>query len=95
MAKIVYKTSNKEVEIEEGQETNILKMSMRHDAGIPFKCGGGICGTCEVKIVEGEEHVTEPKKKEIKRLGDKLEKGYRLACQTFATDDCMVEWEEK
>ncbi len=58
------------------------------DAHIKLKdsCDGkGKCGKCLVKVVSG--NVSQPTKKEIKELGiDKIDEGYRLACQTDVID---------
>ncbi|GAB7386373.1 2Fe-2S iron-sulfur cluster-binding protein [Bacillaceae bacterium] len=82
---------NKQIEVPEG--SNLLRTSMRYEGGIPFKCGGGLCGTCKVKIEEGLENVDKIKKHEQKHLSEeKLNEGYRLACQTFITGDVKVSW---
>ena len=48
---------------------------------LKYKCGMGTCGTCSSKIISGAENLSEPTWKEIKVLKDKLNSGYRLACQ--------------
>ena len=64
---IIFKTNNNQsVEIEE--ETSLLRASIRHKAGIPFKCGGGICGTCICTIDEGIHHTNKLTKKELVKL---------------------------
>ena len=64
--KICFKTNdNQVVDIEE--ETSLLRVSIRHKAGMPFKCGGGICGTCLCKIDKGIEHTNKLTKKELKQ----------------------------
>lgn len=93
MARIHFAGTNKSTEIEEGEETNILRASIRYEGGIPYRCGGGLCGTCKIHIEEGAENLTGIKKQEVARLGDDLQKGYRLACQTFATGDVTVSWD--
>jgi len=93
MAKINYQTSGKQIEFETGTETNLLSTSIRHQCDVPYKCGGGLCGTCKVFIKAGAENLTKIRNQEIKRLGDEIEKGYRLACMTFAVDDVEVSWD--
>lgn len=93
MSKIHFQTSDKTVSFEEGVETNLLRASIRHQTGIPYKCGGGLCGTCKVYVEDGAENLTDIKKHEIARLGDLTRQGYRLACQTFAKGDCKVSWD--
>ena len=48
---------------------------------LKYKCGMGTCGTCSSKIISGAENLSEPTWKEIKVLKEKLDLGYRLACQ--------------
>ncbi|MFC4768207.1 2Fe-2S iron-sulfur cluster-binding protein [Effusibacillus consociatus] len=93
MARIHFSGTNKSIEIEDGKETNILRTSIRYEGGIPYRCGGGLCGTCKIHIDEGTENLTSIKKLEVARLGDDLQKGYRLACQTFAKGDVTVSWD--
>lgn len=90
---IYFASSGKRVEIEENKETNVLRASIRYDGGIPYKCGGGLCGTCRIHVDQGAENLTEIKKKEVERLGDDLQKAYRLACQSFATGDVKISWD--
>lgn len=93
MAKIVYQTSGKIVEFEDGVETNMLATAIRHNAELPYKCGGGLCGTCRIHVEEGAENLTKIRKQEIERLGDDIHKGYRLACMSFAVGDVKVTWD--
>ncbi|MCX5516801.1 ferredoxin [Kaistia algarum] len=73
--------------------SNLLRVSLREKGGIPFKCGGGICGTCRCRIEAGLEHTDAVKAKERKHLTDTdLAAGYRMACQTFVSGDVAVSW---
>ncbi len=82
---------NKSVTAEEN--SNLLRVSLRQQGGIPFKCGGGICGTCRCLIEKGIENTDAVKNKERKHLkDDDLAAGYRMACQTFVTGDVAVSW---
>lgn len=47
-------------------------------AGVPFNCNTGVCGSCKVKIISGAEHLTSLTPEE-RSLG--LDKNNRLACQ--------------
>jgi ferredoxin len=75
------------------EDSNLLRLSIREKGGIPFKCGGGICGTCRCKIEQGLENTDGVKDKERKHLteGD-LAAGHRMACQTFLKGDVSVSW---
>ena len=73
--------------------SNLLRISLREKGGIPFKCGGGICGTCRCRIEAGIEHTDAVKPKEKKHLTEAdLAAGYRMACQTFVSGDIAVSW---
>ncbi len=75
------------------ENSNLLRVSLREQGGIPFKCGGGICGTCKCKIEQGLEHTDAIKPKERKHLTqEQFKDGYRMACQTFLTGDVVVSW---
>lgn len=72
---------------------NLLRMSMQHEGGIPFKCGGGICGTCRCLIEVGKENTAPVTKKERKHLTDEdIANGYRMACQTTFTGPLEISW---
>jgi ferredoxin len=93
MPTITFQTSGKAIEVD--KDANLLRTSIRYEGAVPFKCGGGLCGTCRVQIVDGHENLSRVMKKEIDRLGaEKIEQGYRLACQTFITGDITVAWGE-
>ena len=69
-------------------------MSLKEKGGIPFKCGGGLCGTCKCRIEQGIENTDAIKPKERKHLRpEDFEAGYRMACQTFVLGDVAVSWE--
>ncbi|MBK6006058.1 2Fe-2S iron-sulfur cluster binding domain-containing protein [Ramlibacter ginsenosidimutans] len=73
--------------------SNLLRVSLREQGGIPFKCGGGVCGTCKCRIVLGIENTDAVKAKERKHLSDEqLAQGFRMACQTFVLGDIAVTW---
>lgn len=85
--------SNNNMQVQAPDDSNLLRVSLREKGGIPFKCGGGICGTCKCKIVVGLEHTDTPKAKERKHFNDEqFAEGHRLACQTFIKGDISVTW---
>jgi ferredoxin len=94
MPLMTFQTSGKAIEVD--KDANLLRTSIRYEGSVPFKCGGGLCGTCKVRIVEGSENLSKIMKKEIDRLGEeKISQGYRLACQTFITGDVTLAWGEE
>lgn len=48
------------------------------EAGVPIGCSNGVCGTCEVEVVEGMENFS-PRNQEEDDLG--MEGAMRLGCQ--------------
>lgn len=72
MAKI--KTAEQELELPDGSE---IRETCR-ELGVPFGCESGLCGTCEIEIVEGEENLAPLNEAE---RAMRLEEPNRLACQ--------------
>lgn len=73
--------ANKVVTIKSKSKENVLKSAKQQEVKIKSCCKRGICGLCKVKVIDG--NVSAPTPKEIKRLGqDRIDNGYRLACQT-------------
>ncbi|HVL36070.1 MAG TPA: 2Fe-2S iron-sulfur cluster binding domain-containing protein [Burkholderiales bacterium] len=91
MITITFLTSNRVIRVAEG--SNLLRSAIREQVGLPFKCGGGICGTCRCRIEQGLEHTDKVKDKERKHLTEEdLAQGHRMACQTFVQGDVTVSW---
>lgn len=59
-----------------------------------YSCGMGKCATCTCKVLSGAEHLAEPNWKEKKQLGDRLDQGYRLACQLWIHHDIEISQDE-
>jgi ferredoxin len=79
--------------VEAAPNSSLLRISLREQGGIPFKCGGGICGTCKCRIVAGLENTDAIKPKERKHLTpEQFTEGWRMACQTFVRGDVSVTW---
>jgi ferredoxin len=92
MIEVTFLTNNGKV-ASAPANSNLLRVSLREQGGIPFKCGGGLCGTCKCRIETGLEHTDAVKPKERKHLSDEqLKEGYRMACQTFLNGDVSVSW---
>ena len=77
MATLVLSHSNEEIEIEDG---GTIK-DQCEDAGVPFACTEGVCGTCVIEVDEGMENLSEPTEEEIDFLGEDGCEHERLACQ--------------
>lgn len=94
MPTISFLTSGCTVEFPDGDGVNLLRVALRHECGVPFKCASGNCGTDRVRVVSGAEHLSAPRRRERDTLGEALlAQGYRLACQTYASGDVAVEWD--
>jgi ferredoxin len=79
------------------ENSNLLRVSLREKGGIPFKCGGGLCGTCKCRIESGIENTDAIKEKERKHLSEAdFAANYRMACQTFVVKgEVSVSWVPK
>jgi ferredoxin len=73
MAKLIL--NEEEIEVEEGTP---LKEPCE-EAGVPFACTEGICGTCVIEVKEGMENLSEMTQEELDFLGETEDE--RLACQ--------------
>jgi len=78
-----------EVEVKDGKK--VLKAAKNANIKINNSCDGkGKCGKCVIKVLSGK--LSEPTKQELKVLGqEKIDKGYRLSCQTQILDDSVIE----
>jgi ferredoxin len=81
---------------EANSEDTILQTLKKNNLSIKSSCGGcASCGTCVVKIISGEDHITPMESSEITLLGNifHLTKE-RLACQTKMTGDIVIDISE-
>jgi ferredoxin len=74
MATLVFDNTGEEVELPDGSP--IAKAC--EEAGVPFACEEGVCGTCVIQVLEGE--LSPPTQEEEDFLGEGT-KHERLACQ--------------
>jgi len=74
MVKIINSKTKEKIEIKEGE--GIRKACEK--LGVPFQCENGICGTCMIDIVKGEENLSELTEQEEDLARDRE---HRLACQ--------------
>lgn len=75
MAKIIFEDTQEEVELADGSAIQ----QTCEEAGIPFACTEGICGTCVIEVTEGMENLSEFNQAEEDFLGELGNE--RLACQ--------------
>lgn len=93
MPVIRFTTSDRSIEFPDGDDVNLLRVSIRNECGVPYKCASGNCGTDRVMIDEGRENLSAPRKRERDRLGPLLDEGWRLACQTYVGGNCAISWD--
>lgn len=74
MAKIISTDNEEEIEVNDGEPIKEACEKL----GIPFACEEGICGTCMVDIIGGQENLSELTQEE-RDMG--RDKNHRLACQ--------------
>jgi len=72
MAKIII--DNIEYEVEDGSRIDAIC----EQAGIPFSCNSGVCGTCQIEVLEGADNLGELNQEE-NDLG--MDRNHRLGCQ--------------
>ncbi len=76
MPKLIFENSEDEIDLTD--EESIAEAC--EEAGVPFACTEGVCGTCVIEIKEGHENLSEPTQEELDFLGcDTADE--RLACQ--------------
>lgn len=93
MPKITFLTSGASVEFPDGDDVNLLRVAIRNECGVPYRCASGNCGTDRVFVESGAEHLSAPRKRERDRLGPLLDDGWRLACQTYVEGDVTISWD--
>lgn len=57
---------------------------------LSYGCGMGKCAKCMCKIIESNEALPDPNWKEKKMLGERIDQGYRLACQLWINEDIEI-----
>ncbi|HSX03790.1 MAG TPA: 2Fe-2S iron-sulfur cluster-binding protein [Rhabdochlamydiaceae bacterium] len=75
MAKLIYKNTGEEKELPDGSPI----AESCEEAGVPFACTEGICGTCVIEVVEGMDNLSDFTQEEKDFLGEQNHE--RLACQ--------------
>ena len=75
MAKLRFESTGEEKELPD--DSSIAEVC--EEAGVPFACTEGICGTCVIEVVEGMENLSPFSQEEIDFLGEQDKE--RLACQ--------------
>ncbi len=93
MPTIKFLTSGFAVDFPEDTDVNLLRVAIRNECGVPYRCASGNCGTDRVFVESGAENLSAPRKRERERLGGLLDDGWRLACQTYVEGNVSVSWD--
>lgn len=83
MAKLIFENTGEEKELDDGSPIH----EICEEAGVPFACTEGVCGTCVIEVVEGMENFSEFTQEEKDFLGDQDRE--RLACQCKLNGGCV------
>jgi ferredoxin len=84
MATLVFDHSDEEVELPD----NSPIAEACEEAGVPFACTEGVCGTCVIEVKEGKENLSAPTTEEEDFLGAGCS-DERLACQCCIKSGCV------
>lgn len=83
MGRVVFADSNEEYEVSDGAP--ILEVC--EEAGVPFACTEGVCGTCVIEVKAGMENLSPFTQEEEDFLGHMRHE--RLACQCTLKGGCV------
>ena len=81
--KIIFSHSGETKEMEEGSSIT----EVCEEAGVPFACTEGVCGTCVIEVLEGMENLSPFTQEEKDFLGEQDRE--RLACQCKIQKGCV------
>ena len=83
MGKVIFTDTEEEYEVADGEPI----AEVCEEAGVPFACTEGVCGTCVIEVEEGMDNLSEYTQEEDDFLGE-LE-SERLACQCKLKSNCI------
>lgn len=89
MAKIIFLPFKKTIEADGWRSL----LELARELGLPLQaaCGGKkICGKCRVIIEDSQDLLPPPTEREREVLGELLQEGYRLACDTILCGEARV-----
>jgi CDP-4-dehydro-6-deoxyglucose reductase/3-phenylpropionate/trans-cinnamate dioxygenase ferredoxin reductase subunit/phenol hydroxylase P5 protein len=89
MPKLTFRKQNHTIELKES--TELVRLPYLTSAvSLPFGCCQGTCGTCAIKVLEGEDRLSPKTKQEEITLSNLGLDGYRLACQCALKGDVVI-----
>lgn len=83
MAKLIFEGTEEEKELPDGSPL----VEACEEAGVPFACTEGVCGTCVIEVKEGMENLSPFTQEEQDFLGEMNHE--RLACQCKIKSGCV------
>ncbi len=83
MAKLIFDNTREETTLPDGSPI----IEACEEAGIPFACTEGVCGTCVIEVTEGMDNLSPFNMAESDFLGDSGTE--RLACQCCILKGCV------
>lgn len=83
MAKLIFENTGEEKELSNDEPI----AAACEEAGVPFACTEGVCGTCVIEVLEGMENLTSFTQEEKDFLGEQDRE--RLACQCKIRGGCV------
>jgi hypothetical protein len=83
MGKLIFENTGEEIELADGAAIT----EACEEAGVPFACTEGVCGTCVIEVVEGMDNLSPFTQEETDFLGDQDRE--RLACQCRLSGGCV------
>ncbi|NQY99059.1 MAG: (2Fe-2S)-binding protein [Bdellovibrionales bacterium] len=92
MAKIQFLKGFSEIQLSNPE--NLMQTLRKHNIPVASSCGGeGICGKCQVKVINGEVNLSAKRKLESDCLirNGVHEKNVRLSCQCTVMGDVQVD----
>ena len=90
MPKVVFHKLGQVYEGEVKDNTNLVVRAGIKQFPFPhlrYGCGMGKCSKCACQVLKGGEQLAPPNWKEKKMLRDNLDRGYRLCCQLWISQD--------
>lgn len=83
MGKIIFDNTGEEKDLQEGSPI----AEVCEEAGVPFACTEGVCGTCVIEVLDGMECLSPFTQEEMDFLGEQDRE--RLACQCKLKGGCV------
>ncbi|CAG9000229.1 MAG: putative protein YcbX [Candidatus Celerinatantimonas neptuna] len=71
-------------------DQTLLEIAEEHDVDLPSSCRSGSCGTCRVKLIDGQVEVGA----DYALSDQEIEEGYILACSCFPRSDLVISQED-